>query len=288
MTPEESRQAALAEQVVDKPVDNNSQAEQQAGHNPNWDEAWVDVPEPIREAQKAVFAKWDNDYQLLAAKHKPYAEYEQNGVDEETLANAVNVYNGLVNDPHGFWEQIGTQWGFTPAETKVVADAAAAAGIDADNLEDATAKEIRELKQLVQDLGGGIEKDREQQQTFAQQQQEAQAETARIAAIDKSFTDLQAKVGATFTDEQMEEIAERAILNATLGRSADIEVAYREIQKIQDRIISTVKAAPKLLGGTGSASAPAPAEPGKIPTTAELLVRAMAEAKSVKESFATS
>lgn len=286
MTPEESRQAALAEAVpVETPVDNNPQAEQQGGHNPNWDEAWVDVPEPIRQAQEAVFKKWDNDYQLLAAKHKPFAEYEQNGVDEEMLANAVNVYNGLVNDPHGFWEQIGTQWGFTPKEQQVLAIAAKEAGVDVDDLEDATAREIRELKALVSQQTELLQTDRTEQQSFAQQQQEAQAETARIAAIDKSFTDLQAKVGSTFTDEQMEEIAERAILNATLGRSADIEVAYREIQKIQDRILATVKAAPRLLGGTGSAAAPVAAEPGKIPTTQELLQQAMAEAGRVHASF---
>lgn len=285
MTPEESRASVTDANTVDNPVDNNSQAEQQGGHNPNWDEAWENVPEPIREAQKAVFAKWDNDYQLLQAKHKPYAELESEGYDLDTIGNAVNVYNGLVNDPHGFWEQIGTQWGFTPAEAQVVADAAKAAGIEVDDLEDATAKEIRELKAMVTELTGGIQQDRAQQQTFAEQQAERDADQQRIAAIDTDFVNLQAKVG-TLTDDQQEAIAERAILNATLGRSPDIEVAYRELQKQRDDILATVKPAPKLLGGTGGASAPASAESGKVLTTSELLALAMAEGKRVKESFA--
>src|SRR6478736_90603 len=104
MTPEESFQQALGQAPTDgefaaagetpEPAAAEAPAEQQPAAprtNPNWDEAWTDVPEPIRQQQRTVFEKWDAGYNELQARHAPYAEYERRGYNPEFISQALAI-----------------------------------------------------------------------------------------------------------------------------------------------------------------------------------------------------
>lgn len=248
--------------------------------NGAWDEAWVDVPEPIKQQQRAVFEKWDRNVNKVQAEFAPYKDFAEAGVDGDTLKQAWALFQSLADDPRGMWDEIGKQWGFTRGETAQIAAAAAEAGIDADDLADPTLKEIRELRAL-------ITQQEERQQNFSAQQQQEQQAQATQAAIDAEFTTLQTKYGK-MSDEELEEVAERAILNASKGINASIEKAYLEVQDYHDALakrLNLTKAAPKVLGGgSGSAAAPQPRADGKPKTNDELLQEALAMAKSMAEA----
>lgn len=280
MTPEESLAQALSAPVTPEasaaagePVQQQQQQEAPAESkvNPSWEEAWTDVPDPIKAQQRAVFEKWDRNQRETEARFAPYKGFEQAGVAPEYIQQALALQEQLVDDPRGFWDQMGQAWGFSGAELQRAFEASQ--GDDELDPDDPRDARLIRLEQAEQDRQ---QQQYEQQQTWQQRREVEQAEHAVVADL----ASLKAKIG----DYDEEAVIERALTNATLGRNPSVEVAYYELKKQEDVILARVqRTAPRVLGGGAPAVGQGRPEPTKMMTNDERLAAAMAMAKQLAE-----
>ena len=217
------------------------------GYNPSWDEAWADVPEPIREAQKPVFEKWDTGYKHLEAKHRPYQAFEEQGISADVIQTALNMQAVLLEDPRGFWERVGEHMGFTAAQSKQFAQDQ----MDGEEEpEDRVERELRELKEW-----------RDQQEASTRRQQEEtqrqQQEAYYVQSVNTEIAGLRQRFGQ-FDEER---VIERALANAIRGGNPSVENAFFEVRQQAQQQQPARKAPAVLGGGGGSAPAPAAAKP---------------------------
>jgi hypothetical protein len=298
MTPEESYQAALGvtpdqgasgletgsapDQVV-TPDATQAPDEQQTNAtriNPSWEEAWKDVPEPIREQQRRVFEKWDNDFQELQARHRPFQEYEQAGITPTQLEQALQVQAALFEDPRAFYDRVGEAWGFKEQKADLQATAASGQTIDPSEYDDPA---VRQMAETLAQQQAFIDQFQQQQLTQQQQYEQQQQEQRNIQWTANQMANLESQYGA-IPDEDKMRVVERAILNANLGRNASVEVAFHELKREEADIIARAqRSAPRVLGGGAGAgqinNAPAPVDYSKE-TPEERLKRAMEVARN--------
>jgi hypothetical protein len=282
MTPQESYDLAMASidenPVDDTPVDEPQGGEQQqpTGFNPAWEEAWKDVPDPIREQQRPFFEKMDRDYQELQARYTPYREFEQSGVLPERLQTAMQIQDALVEDPHAFWVKMAESWGFDRAQSNALANAAT----DDTDDSDLTPAELRLRNRLQALEQQELARSQQYQQSYADQQQQAfvASETQRV---NDDLAALKAKVG-NFNEEL---VVQWALKNATIGGNPSVEVAYYELQKYNEQVLaSQQRRSPRVLGSGGQPAIQQQAEPAKPLTDEDRLKRAMSLAKQMAGS----
>lgn len=241
--------------------------------NPNWDEAWKDVPDPIKAAQRSVFEKWDNSYNHLEARHRPWSAFEEAGVAPEQVEFALELQNQLVENPRAFVDNLINHFGFSPLEA---VQAVAAAQGEPDVFADPQQQRIDELERWRN------EQIAERQQQQVQQQQEFQRQQ-QMVKIETDLTTLHNKVG-NFPDR---EVIERAMLNATVGRNPDLEFAYYELRTQRDQQEADIRArlappaAPSVLGGGGAPAVASPPVERKIESNEDLRERALMLARDL-------
>lgn len=281
MTPEES--FALATGAATAPEGEESTAtgaegeETSAPTNPSWrDEAWKDVPEPIKEQQKSVFEKWDRNYGQLNERFKPYEAFEKSGVNADQLQQALELQQLMITNPETVFDFLAQEHGFT---TQQQAQAAHTAGVESSDLDpnDPVTKRLA----AIEAKEAAYDRERQaQQQTFSQQQQVQQ----NIQRINDEFTTLETRVGK-LSDFDKNRIAEKAIINAAANGNGSIGVAYYQYLDERDQLLAAHGApkAPKVMGG-GSTVASAPVTEKKVETDDQRLERAMAMAKQISES----
>lgn len=220
-----------------------------SGYNPSWDEAWADVPEPIREAQKPVFEKWDTGYKHLEAKFRPYQQFEEQGISPDVIQTALNMQAALLENPREFWERVGEHMGFTAAQSRKFAQDQMD---EQDDLtpEEQLAREVEELRQWRE----------QQEQRFVMQQEQqrrAQEEQFYVQSVQSELSDLRGRFG----DFDEERVIERALANAIRGGNPSVENAFFEVRQAAQRQAPTRRAPQVLGGGGGSAPAPQSAKP---------------------------
>lgn len=285
MTPEESYQQALGQQptqaeyeaagqaapVEVAPVETApaapaaapaEQAPAAPRSNPNWDEAWADVPEPIREAQRATFQKWDANYNALQARYRPYEEYERRGYNPEYISTAIDIQQALIEDPQGFVERVAEQFGLTLGQAQqAIADAQ-----EEQTFLTPEEQRIRQLEQQQQQILDNFNQRQEAEENLRRQQQ-------YVEQINGALQNLHTKYGAFDEDR----VVQWAAANAQRGANPDLEVALNEILAWEADVIQRhSRTAPNLLGSSTAIAPPAQApEPKRIPTPDELLQRAL-------------
>ena len=284
MTPEESFEQALAggpsagdlaaagDAMPDAatPAAEPAATPEAPGINPNWEEAWTDVPAPIRERQRAVFEKWDRNHHEIEARFAPYKTFEQAGIPVESLSQAMAIQQQIIDNPRAFYDRMAEAWGFTQQQVDDAVNAMADAELDPS---DPVAQRIAVIE--------AREAQREalllQQQQQAQQQAFQQAETQKI---NNELATLKQKVG----DFDETAVMEWALKNAATNRNPSIEVAYYELKRYEDSILTRAqRQAPRVLGG-GAPAVNAIPQPEKMMTDEERLAAAMAMAKQMAES----
>lgn len=294
MTPEESYQQAIGsmQDSGQEPVQGadqgqqpepNEQTDNSTRVNPSWEEAWADVPDPIREAQRPLFERWDRDYQELQARHRPFAEYEQAGVSPTQLEEALQIQAALFEDPRGFYERIGQAWGFSEQKADLQQQAASGQAIDPTEYDDPAVRQMAEQLQRQQQF---IDQFQQSQQQTQQQYQQQQAEQRNVAWTQNQMDNLERQFGA-IEDQDKIRVVERAILNANLGRNPSVEVAYHELKREEDAILQRAqRSAPRVLGQGGGTptNAPEPIDYSKE-TPEQRLARAMQVAKATVASL---
>ena len=231
--------------------------------NPIWDEAWADVPDPIRQQQRTVFEKWDANYNGLQARYAPYQKFEQQGYNPQYLETAIDIQRALVTDPEGFVRQAIQEFGLTAFQAQQLQ--AAAQGQEEEFL-DPQEQRLRQLEAL----------EAERQQQWEQQQQQYAAEQARqqgAQQVQAAIANLHQKYG----DFDEERLVIWATGNAQAGRNPDLEVNLNEMLAWEAEVAQrAVRTAPRVNGtSTSVAPIPAPTEPKKVASPDELLARAM-------------
>lgn len=233
-------------------------------YNPNWDEAWTDVPEPVRQQQRAVFEKWDANYNGLSAKYAPYQKYEQQGYNPQYLDSAIEIQRALIENPEDFVRRAIQEFGLSIGQAQQLQ--AAADGVEEEFL-DPQEQRLRALEAQEQ---------QRQQAWEAQQQQQLAEQTRQQGAqqIQGAINNLHQKYG----DFDEERLVLWATGNAQAGRNADLEVALNEIIAWEAEVAAkAVRTAPRVLGtSTQIAPTVAPPEPRRAATPDELLQRALA------------
>jgi hypothetical protein len=232
--------------------------------NPNWEEAWKDVPEPIKAQQRAVFEKWDANFNALHAKHAPYAQYEQHGYNPEYITQAISIQQALINNPEEFVKKAISEFGLTIGEARQ----ALAQAQDAAEETFLTPEEerLRRVEAQNQQL----------LENFTQRQQAEERyriEQQNVAAIQGALANLHTKYG----DFDEDRVVQWASMNATTGKNPSLEVAVNELRAWEaDVVLRNQRTAPKVLGSAGgSAAFAAPPEPKKLLSDDERLAAAM-------------
>lgn len=277
MTPEESYEAAMAGQQAEpaEPTYEAPAAEPEAPAaepaepaapriNPNWEEAWKDVPEPIKAQQRAVFEKWDANFNALQARHAPYAQYEQHGYNPEYISQAISIQQALVANPEEFVRKAISEFGLTVGEARqALADAQ---NVDPNTFVTPEEERIRRIEAQNAQL----------MQTFEERQraeQEAQLKAQQVGQIRGILGNLH----ATYGDFDEERVVQWASMNASTGKNADLEVALNELRAYEaDVVLRAQRTAPRVLGAAGgTASFQAPPEPKRLLTDDERLAKAL-------------
>lgn len=246
--------------------------------NPNWDEAWKDVPDPIKAAQRAVFEKWDNSYNHLEVRHRPWSAFEEAGVAPEQVEFALSLQNQLVEDPRAFVDTLIKHFGFEPLQA-AQAVAAATNPTEPDPFADPQQQRIDELERWRNE-----EIQNRQRQAEAQQQE--QRRNQQLQQIETDLTELHNRVGS-FPDN---EVIERAMLNATVGKNPGLEFAYYELRTKRDadeaafRARTAPPASPSVLGGGGAPAVASPPVERKIESNEDLRARALSLAQSMADA----
>lgn len=276
MTPEESFAQATGGAAPETAVPDGEQQEQ-APANPSWqEEAWKDVPEPIKQQQAPVFEKWDRNFGQLNERFRPYEAFEKSGIPAEQLQQAVELQQLMITNPETVFEFLAQEHGFT---TQQQAQAAHTAGVESGDLD--PNDPVTQRLAAIEAKEAAYDRERQaQQQTFSQQQQYQQ----NVQRINDEFTTLESRVGK-LNDFDKNRIAEKAIINAAANGNGSIGVAYYQYLDERDQLLAAHGApkAPKVMGG-GSTVASAPAADRKPETDDQRLERAMAIAKQISES----
>lgn len=243
--------------------------------NPNWAEAWGDfTPEPVREHQRKVFEQWDRNYRELESKFQPFRQYEDLGLSPELVSQALQIQDAIVNDPKGFYDRMGTHWGFAQ-QLQAAQDAAEAN--PSDYGEDMTPEE-RRLAELIE----------RQERIIAQQEQSyqesisAQEEQQQLNSVNAELDQLERQNGKF----DRERVIKQALMNASTGGNPTVANAYYEVQRERDEWLRSQQVqAPKVMGGGNGIPVQPQAQEGKLPTPEELRARAMSLAKSMGVNF---
>lgn len=279
MTPEESYAAAMGESAItpetaalapepsvpaaEPPAETAAPAAEAAAPkvNPNWEEAWKDVPEPIRELQRPYFEKWDANYNALQARHTPYAQYESRGYNPEYIQQAIEIQQALSNDAEGFIQQVAEHFGISLGEAEAALDAA-----QEQEFLTPEAQRIAALEARQAEIDSNFRMRQEAEQNYQLQQQQ-------VGRITSELTNLAAKYGPF--DERR--VVERATINASQGGNPSLEVALNEVRAYEAEVLQrAARTAPKVLGSAGGTGAfQTPPEPKKVLSNDELLAKAL-------------
>lgn len=298
MTPEESFNAALNQEVtpeasqaagaaqdgtVATPTAPNAETGEQEPAapkgNPNWEKAWENVPEPIREAQRGVFEEWDRSYDHLNARFKPYEEFEAQGIDPRYLEQAMQVMNALAEDPQNFYNTMREQFGFDQQQADAAAQGSAQALAGQEQYQSPEERRIAELQAQMAELQGGLTAQQQAQQEAYQQQQQQEYAQQVQQDLHTSLDTLAGKYG----DFDREEVVRRALMNANTGRNPSIETAFFEQQAYERELLQKQARAPRVMGRGGAPGIQAPPQPAAPQNDDERYAAAMALAKSLAE-----
>lgn len=282
MTPEESYNAALgiepaaaelvpapepAAEPASAPIDAATAPEAPAAPkiNPSWEEAWQDVPEPIRELQRPYFEKWDANYQALNARHAPYEAYEKKGYNPEYISQAIEIQKALSEDPEGFVQQVAEHFGITFAQAAAAVDATQQGAEE--TFLTPEEQRIRAVELRQQQIDENIRQRQEAEENYRIQQEQVGRITTELAGLHARYGDF---------DENR--IVQQAMVNAQRGGNASLEVALNEVRAWEAEVLQrAARTAPKVLGAAGGTGAfQTPPEPKKILSNDELLAKALA------------
>lgn len=240
------------------------------GINPNWEEAWTDVPAPIRERQRAVFEKWDRNVHEIEARFAPYKAFEQAGIPVDSLNQAMAIQQQIIDNPRDFYDRMAQAWGFTAQQVQDAFEAS-----DPNNALDPNDPVAQRLA-LMEQREAQREAYLTQQQQAAQQAAFQQAETQKI---NNELAALKQRVG----DFDETAVMEWALKNAATNRNPSIEVAYYELKRYEDSVLTRAqRQAPRVLGG-GAPAVNVPPAPEKMMSDEDRLAAAMAMAKAMAE-----
>jgi hypothetical protein len=83
---------------------------QQPGINPAWNDLLNQVPEGLRGNLTPHLKQWDDNYQAglqkVHSQYEPYKPFLEQGVDPESLNNAMLIMQSLEQDPQKFAEAL--------------------------------------------------------------------------------------------------------------------------------------------------------------------------------------
>lgn len=256
------------------PVDGAEQRQETEKINPSWTEAWGDfTPEPVKEAQKAVFEKWDRNYREVESKLAPFKPFLDQGLTPEIVAQAIQLQERIADNPRDFYDRMGQHWGYS--QEIQAAQRAAAANPSGEGEELSPAEQrLQELIQRQEQLLGV------QEQTY-QQSISRQNEAAQVQQINSELDAIEAKEGKFDRDR----VLKQAIMNAQSGGNPSLTNAFYEVQRERDEwLASQQKQAPRVLG-SGGAIGQQPTDPKKIPTREEQRAQAMDIARQLAGGF---
>lgn len=237
--------------------------------NPNWTEAWGDfTPEPVKEMQREVFAKWDRNVREIQSQLAPFKPFLDQGFSPEIIAQAIQLQERIASSPRDFYDRMGEHWGFS----REIEQAQRAADLDPSGEgEELTAAELR-LQQLIEKQEMLISAQEQRYQQDISRQTEAQ----QVAQINAELDALEAQNGKFDRDR----VLKQAIMNAQAGGNPTLANAFFEVQRERDEWLKTVqKQAPKVVGGQSPISQ-LPAE-NRIPTRDEQRAAAMEIARQL-------
>lgn len=100
-------------------VDQQAHDQQQSsgsGDNPAWNDLLSAVPTQFHSVVKPKLQEWDRNYSELAQNYAPYKTWSQQGVSQEQLKDAYQLYNQLNNNPQYVYDQLGRVLGTTTTQ----------------------------------------------------------------------------------------------------------------------------------------------------------------------------
>lgn len=185
--------------VVAQEYQEPQSAAEQVAMNPKWDTLLSKVPAQLHPMMAPTLHEWDTNYQDLATKFSPYKDFAENGVDAESIQQALGLMQYSTENPRAIFDALVQNFpefveGLGQAQTpvgnqQVVDDGQMDLGNPFENMDIANHPKFQELQGNMDLLAGYLS-------SQVTQQEEAQAS----AALDVELETLGQKYGAF--DEQ--------------------------------------------------------------------------------------
>lgn len=244
MSTPEGNSSASVEPVSTSPVENT----QASSDNPAWG-SWVsELPTEFQSRVKPHLQEWDKSYQELSQKYAPFKDYTP-----EKVTEYHNLYTSIEKDPVAFYSRLQEalrNGNMLPAEAQ-----AAVQAIETQQSNDpAEEEEDPRIKKLQDQLDALQQPVQQQQQWLAEQANNRQIEEFG-RQIDGDIQKLRATHGSF--DEL--EVLRRAEANLQMGRPFGVDVAFKEMQEYNQKILSQPRpgaGAPRVLNPNSAGGVP--------------------------------
>lgn len=183
------------------------------GGHPAWQEVLSVIPAEYHEALTPKLKEWDagvtRRFQEIHSEYEPLKSFEplvEQGVDVDTLSNALGMFQALNTDPRGLYEALGEAYGFVSEQESTDEDD------DYDNdyrIPPEVQRQLNEQQLLL-----------EQMAEYMQGQQTSQQEIQEQELLDSYLEGLQSEYGEFDMDYVLTKMA----------AGVDGELAVREYQ----------------------------------------------------------
>jgi hypothetical protein len=238
---------------VDVEVDD----EEEAAGNPALAELYDVLPKSLHGLVEPVINKWQAGIDQQFEKIAPYRRYADAGVDPQVIEASLELAAEISANPKAVYDELASRYGFAAAQ-QIMEDAVdTAEAYDSDFEEDESTAELRALKAEIDALKGDREQEIAQREAYAMDNEIEET----VAAIQQEFGDF---------DE--EAVIRRAMLLADDYPNAELHqligAAHEQYMGEIKAMQASVKRAPRVAGGAGNSSIPAPPAP-KLTTREE-------------------
>jgi hypothetical protein len=238
---------------VDVEVDD----EEEAAGNPALAELYDVLPKSLHSLVEPVINKWQAGIDQQFEKIAPYRRYADAGVDPQVIEASLELAAEISANPKAVYDELASRYGWQQAQQIMEEAVETAESYDPDFEEDESTAELRALKAEIEALKGDREQEVAEREAYAMDNEIEET----IAAIQQEFGEF---------DE--EAVVRRAMLLADDYPNAELhqligaahEQYMGEIRAMQ----ASVKRAPRVAGGAGNSSIPAPPAP-KLSTREE-------------------
>jgi len=247
-----------------------SQAGQEnSGGNPAWQPFLDALPSSLHSQVTPILSEWDKGvqqrFESIHEEYAPYKQYKEQGIDPDTISQALNLVNALNENPEQVWKSMGEYYNLTPAEQAAVDDAA--------KTEDSSDQSWMDDEDYVDPRIAKLEEGVKQMAELLMQEQQAKAQAAEDERLASELSSLKEKYG---------EYDENYVLGLMLN-GASAEEAIKGYKEITDRILAQNNRppAPKVLGGGGGGVASTSVNPAKLSEAErkQLAMQMLAKAK---------